>query len=314
MDTLRHFKHAQTFRLLVQDLAGQLPLETLSDHLSDLACVCLRAVMALAWEHLRVRHRQDPRFAIVGYGKLGGKELGYASDLDIIFLYDDPAPEASEVYARYALRINTWLTTATPAGTLYDTDLRLRPEGASGLLVSSVEAFVAYQQEKAWVWEHQALTRARHVAGDEAIGRRFEALRIEILRQPRDPASLKQDIVAMRLKMLEAHPNRSNLFDLKHDRGGIIDVEFIVQYLVLAHSAAHAELTANAGNLALLLRAAQLVLIPADEAQRAHAAYRRYRQLQHALRLRGERYARVEPTEVRAEIAAVRRLWERVFD
>jgi glutamate-ammonia-ligase adenylyltransferase len=214
MDALRHFKHAQTFRLLVQDLAGRLPLETLSDHLSDLACVCLGAAMQLAWDNLRVRHRADPRFAIVGYGKLGGKELGYASDLDIIFLYDDPAPEAAEVYARYALRINTWLTTVTPAGVLYETDLRLRPEGASGLLVSPLEAFVAYQHEKAWVWEHQALTRARHVAGDAAIGQRFEALRIEILRQRRDATALKRDIVAMRRKMLDAHPNRSNLFDL----------------------------------------------------------------------------------------------------
>jgi glutamate-ammonia-ligase adenylyltransferase len=314
MDALRHFKHAQTFRLLVQDLAGRLPLETLSDHLSDLACMELEAVMQLAWSSLRVRHCADPRFAIVAYGKLGGKELGYASDLDIIFLYDDPAAEAAEVYARYALKINAFLTTVTPAGVLYETDLRLRPEGASGLMVSPLQAFVAYQREKAWVWEHQALTRARHVAGDAAIGQRFEALRIEILRQARDATALQRDIAAMRQKMLDAHPNRSSLFDLKHDRGGIIDVEFIVQYLVLAHSAAHAGLTANAGNLALLLRAAELHLIPAGEARSAHAAYRRYRQLQHALRLRGDRFARVEPAEVHTEMTAVRRLWERVFE
>jgi glutamate-ammonia-ligase adenylyltransferase len=313
MDALRHFKHAQTFRLLVQDLTGRLTLETLSDHLSDLACACLRSVMRLAWEHLRVRHRPEPSFAIVGYGKLGGKELGYASDLDIIFLYDDAAAQAAEVYGRYALRINTWLTTVTPAGVLYETDLRLRPDGASGLLVSPLEAFVAYQRDKAWVWEHQALTRARHVAGDATIGRRFEALRVEILRSARDVSGLRREIVAMRAKMLDAHPNTSAAFDLKHDRGGIIDVEFMVQYLVLAHGARHAELTANSGNLALIMRAAALGLIPAADAQAVHAAYRRYRQLQHALRLRGERYARVDPITVAAEIDSVRRLWDRVF-
>ncbi len=313
MDALRHFKHAQTFRLLVQDLAGQLPLETLSDHLSDLACACLGSVMQLAWEHLRVRHRPDPRFAIVGYGKLGGKELGYASDLDIIFLYDDAAAEAAEVYARYALRINTWLTTVTPAGILYETDLRLRPDGASGLMVSPLEAFVGYQHDKAWVWEHQALTRARHVAGDADIGRRFEALRVQILCSHRDAEGLRREIIAMRLKMLDAHPNTSAQFDLKHDRGGIIDVEFIVQYLVLAYAARHVELTANSGNLALIMRAAVLGLIPAADAQAVHAAYRRYRQLQHALRLRGDRYARVDASAVSAEIDSVRRLWDLVF-
>ena len=313
MDTLRHYKHAQTFRLLAQDLASELPLETLSDHLSDLACVCLAAVMRLAWQHLRIRHRDQPRFGIVGYGKLGGKELGYASDLDIIFLYDDSAAEAAEVYARYALRINTWLTTLTSAGVLYETDLRLRPDGASGLLVSPFEAFDSYQRTKAWVWEHQALTRARHVAGDAEIGLRFEALRREILRQVRDPELLKREVTAMRAKMLDAHPNRTTLFDLKHDRGGIIDVEFIVQYLVLAHAATHPELTANSGNLALLLAAARLGLIPGEAAQAVHAAYRSYRQLQHGLRLRGERYARVERESVAAQMTAVLRLWERVF-
>ena len=313
MDTLRHFKHAQTFRLLAQDLAGELALETLSDHLSDLAAACLAAVMRVAWESLRVRHRDEPKFAIIGYGKMGGKELGYASDLDIIFLYDDDAAEAAEVYARYALKINTWLTTLTSAGVLYETDLRLRPDGASGLLVSPLDAFESYQRQKAWVWEHQALTRARAVAGDGAISQRFEAFRCEILRQPRDAQSLKREVVSMRSKMLDAHPNRSTLFDLKHDRGGIIDVEFIVQYLVLAHSAAHSALTANSGNLALVMLAAKLGLVKLDAAQAVHAAYRTYRQLQHALRLRGERYARVERRRVVAEIDAVTRLWDAVL-
>lgn len=314
MDTLRHYKHAHTFRLLAQDLAGELPLETLSDHLSDLACVCLAAIMRLAWDNLRIKHRAQPSFAVIGYGKLGGKELGYASDLDIIFLYDDQAPDASEVYSRFALRINTWLTTVTSAGVLYETDLRLRPDGAAGLMVSPFEAFENYQRHKAWVWEHQALTRARHVAGDAAIGRRFEGLRHEILRQERDPQTLKREIAAMRAKMLEAHPNASAMFDLKHDRGGIIDVEFIVQYLVLAHAATHAELTANSGNLALIRRAAELALIPEQTAAAVHDAYRTYRRMQHAVRLHGERYARVDTEAVAAQIEAVRHLWDSVFD
>jgi glutamate-ammonia-ligase adenylyltransferase len=201
----------------------------------------------------------------------------------------------------------------TSAGVLYETDLRLRPAGAAGLMVCSFEAFEVYQRSKAWVWEHQALTRARHVAGDAGIGRRFEPLRCDILRQRRDPLPLRQEVAAMRQRMLDAHPNRSALFDLKHDRGGIIDVEFIVQYLILAHAADHAELTANAGNLALIRKAAELGLIPADLAERVHGAYRLYRQLQHGLRLRGESYARVEPGTVASQIDAVRRLWDAVF-
>ena len=252
MELLRHFKQVQTLRLLAQDLAGTLPLETLSDHLSDLACVILGQVLRLAWAGLRTRHRETPRFAIIGYGKLGGKELGYASDLDLIFLYDDDHPEAAENYARLAQRINTWLTSFTPAGVLYETDLRLRPDGASGLLVSGFDAFEEYQRTKAWTFEHQALTRARFVAGEADIGKRFEALRIEILRMPRDPAQLREEVTTMRSKMLEGHPNPSGLFDIKHDRGGIVDVEFVVQYLVLGYAHRYAELTGNIGNLALL--------------------------------------------------------------
>src|SRR5262249_56588125 len=145
MDILRHCKQVQTMRLLVQDLAGALPLETISDHLSDLACTILAQVLRLAWRGVRTRHRAEPCFAIIGYGKLGGKELGYASDLDLIFLYDDPDPEAFERYARLAQRVNTWLTSLTAAGRLYDTDLRLRPDGATGLLVSSFDGFRRYQ-------------------------------------------------------------------------------------------------------------------------------------------------------------------------
>ncbi|MBL8540344.1 MAG: bifunctional [glutamate--ammonia ligase]-adenylyl-L-tyrosine phosphorylase/[glutamate--ammonia-ligase] adenylyltransferase [Betaproteobacteria bacterium] len=313
MEALRHFKHTQTIHLAAQDLAGDLPLESLSDHLSDLACVILAEVLRLAWEGLKTRHRAEPRFAIIGYGKLGGKELGYATDLDIIFLYDDAAAEAPVQYARLAQRISGWLTTITPGGILYETDLRLRPDGASGLLVSPFEAFAEYQRHKAWPWEHQALTRARFAAGDRALGARFEELRVEMLRTPRDLVVLREKVAAMRTQMLEGHPNRSKLFDLKHDRGGLVDVEFIVQFLVPGHACRHAELTGNIGNLALLKLAAQLGLIPEPLALGAFDAYREFRGLQHMLRLQGEKYARVPRERVAVHIEAVLALWDCVF-
>ena len=192
MDALRRFKHVQTLHLLAQDVAGQLTLEALSDHLSYLADTLLNETLTRCWAGLKMRHRDTPRFAVIGYGKLGGKELGYASDLDIVFLYDDEDAHAQEIYARLAQRINTWLGTLTPAGTLYETDLRLRPDGASGLLVSSTEAFRDYQLHHAWVWEHQALTRARFVCGDAAIGETFEALRREVLGTPRCPKAARR--------------------------------------------------------------------------------------------------------------------------
>ena len=313
MDILRHFRHAQTLRLLAQDLAGELPLEKLSDHLSDLADLILSEVLRITWQGLRTRHCEEPRFAIIAYGKLGGKELGYASDLDIIFLFNDAQPEAAQNYARLAQRINNWLTTMTPAGVLYETDLRLRPDGVSGLLVSPVDGFAAYQRTHAWVWEHQALTRARCVAGDAAIGRGFEEIRIEMLRRQRELPGLRHEIVTMREKMHDAHPNTSGRFDVKHDRGGLIDVEFIVQYLVLGYSHRHAELTGNIGNLALLKLAAQLELIPHDDALAVHDAYRALRRLQHALRLQGDKYARAEAGTLAWESAAVRTLWSVVL-
>jgi glutamate-ammonia-ligase adenylyltransferase len=313
MDALRHFKQVQTIRLLAQDLAGTLPLETLSDHLSDLARVILSQVLRLAWGGLRTRHRDDPNFAVVGYGKLGGKELGYASDLDLIFVYDDNHTDAQENYARLAQRMNTWLTSFTPAGVLYETDLRLRPDGASGLLVSRFDAYAEYQQTKAWTFEHQALTRARFVAGDPDLGARFERLRTEVLRLPRELPRLRQDVLSMRQKMLDGHPNHSGLFDIKHDRGGIVDVEFAVQYLVLGHAHRYEELAGNIGNLALLKLAGQLRLIPEETAGGAHHSYREFRRLQHQLRLQGERYARVPEQRVEPLVGPVLRLREDVF-
>jgi glutamate-ammonia-ligase adenylyltransferase len=205
------------------------------------------------------------------------------------------------------------LTSFTPAGVLYETDLRLRPDGASGMLVSRVDAFAAYQRSKAWVWEHQALTRARFVAGDQAIGAAFEQLRVEILRLRRTLTELSSEIQAMRSRMLGGHPNTSGLFDLKHDRGGIVDVEFIVQYLVLGFAHRHAELTGNIGNLALLKLAGNLGLIPDSLATAVHHSYREFRRMQHTLRLQGEQYARVPQDRVSGLVEPVIELWAEVF-
>ncbi len=313
MAVLRETHHAQVFRLLAQDLAGQLTVEVLADHLSALADLMLAITLELCWSQLRNRHRELPRFAIVAYGKLGGKELGYASDLDIIFLYDDPDASAPQMYSRLAQRMNTWITSATPSGVLFETDLRLRPNGAGGLMVSSVDAFREYQEKDAWVWEHQALTRARYCAGDAQVGAAFEAERVAILRRSRDPDVLRREVASMRDKMAEAHPNRSGLFDLKHDRGGMIDIEFIVQYLVLAHAHQHPQLTGNLGNIALLKMAGELGLIPLQTAMTVRNGYREYRTLQHAERLNGSEYARVEHEPLKAYIEATLVLWGTVF-
>jgi glutamate-ammonia-ligase adenylyltransferase len=311
LNILRETHQAQVFRLLAQDLAGLLTVERLADHLSALADLMLEVTLECAWEELPRRHLAGaPRFAVIAYGKLGGKELGYASDLDIIFLYDDPAEQAGEVYARLAQRLNRWLTSRTPSGVLFETDLELRPSGASGLLVSTVEAFARYQEENAWVWEHQALTRARYCAGDRSVGAAFEAIREKILTRKRDEQPLAREIAAMREKLHAAHPNRSDLFDLKHDRGGMIDIEFSVQFIVLAHANRFPGLTKNLGNIALLGMAGELGLLEPALAAGCQAAYRQYRRRQHALRLNGAVYARVPRDEVTAHIDAVRRLWD----
>ena len=311
LDVLRLTQQEQTFQLLAMDLQGLLPLEKLSDHLSDLADLLLSHVLKLSWATARKRHRDEPRFAVIAYGKLGGKELSYASDLDLIFLYDDDHPDAQENYARLGQRINTMLSSYTSSGRLYETDLRLRPNGASGLLVSSITAFAEYQQQQAWVWEHQALTRARFSAGDAEIGAAFENIRRQVLCQPRNLATLCKDVLVMRQKMLDGHPNDSGLFDIKHDRGGMVDIEFMVQYLVLAYAHQYPQLTANIGNLALLKLASELGLIPASLAEQTRTLYRTLRQTQHRIRLNSQSPCRVEHGQI--EVTACRKLWQTLF-
>jgi glutamate-ammonia-ligase adenylyltransferase len=313
MDLMREAHHSELFRLLTQDINGRLTVEKLADHLSALADCVLQATLTCCWQKLATRHRDAPRFCIVSYGKLGGKELGYASDLDLIFLYDDDAPNAQEIYSRLAQRINTWLGARTAAGILFETDLRLRPNGEAGLLVSSIEAFAQYQMQSAWVWEHQALTRARFSAGDTTLGAKFEQLRIDILCKQRELTALRDEVLAMRTRMHQAHPTPSGQFDLKHDHGGLIDVEFIVQYLVLGYAHLHPELTLNLGNIALLGRAGELGLITQEAAAGCADAYRALRKRQHALRLSDERHARVADEQLRDERAAVCALWRAVL-
>ncbi|KVD75831.1 glutamine-synthetase adenylyltransferase [Burkholderia sp. ABCPW 14] len=319
MDLLRHAHHAEVFRILLLDLAGKLSVEHVSDRLSELADAMLDVTIGVVWSQLAKRHRDTPRFAVIAYGKLGGKELGYASDLDLIFLYDDPDERAADVYTTFTRRLITWLTTATGAGTLFDIDLRLRPNGEAGLLVTDLDAFRRYQLREgdaantAWVWEHQALTRARYSAGDARIGAAFEAIRVQVLTTPRDAAVLAKEIAGMRDKVFAGHPNTSALFDLKHDRGGMVDIEFVVQYWVLLHAARHPEMIRNTGNIALLREVSRFGLMSEDEAETVGAAYRTYRKLQHRLRLDGMEKARVQPERVAAERDAVAALWNRVF-
>ena len=315
MDILREMHHVQLFHLLAQDLAGALSVETLADHLSQLADLIVAATVRAVWLTLPTRHRDVPRFAVIAYGKLGGKELGYVSDLDVIFLFDDDDQDAPALYAKLAQRFITWMTAHTAAGILFDIDIALRPDGASGMLVSSVQAFERYQTSSAWVWEHQALTRARFCAGDTSIGARFEQVREQVLRKDRsaDP-TLQQQVLAMRQRMVSAHPNRSERFDLKQDPGGMIDIEFMVQFLVLRHAAAYPQLTANIGNIALLKLCGELDLIDAALAAQVGDAYRALRRLQHQLRLQGQDLARVAPVLVQVHTGHVRQLWSQLFD
>lgn len=311
LDILREAHHAQQFRLLALDLAGELSVERLADHLSLLADTIVGATVRHAWRAIPSRHREEPRFAVIAYGKLGGKELGYVSDLDVIFLFDDEDEMAPSNYAKLAQRFITWNTAHTAAGILFDVDTALRPDGASGMLVSTVAAFERYQQASAWVWEHQALTRARFCAGDAAIGARFEQIREAVLRKDRSAQEqqLKDEVRAMRKRMRDANVNPGALFDLKQDEGGMIDIEFIVQYLVLRHAANYPQLTVNVGNIALLKLAGELGLIDPGLAAAAADAYRAMRRLQHQVRLQGQEKARVDPQVLGGHPDAVRRLW-----
>jgi glutamate-ammonia-ligase adenylyltransferase len=305
MNLLRRAHHAEQFRTLARDVEGVLTVEQVADDLSALADAVLRVTARWCWDRLKNRHRQDPAIAIIGYGKLGGKELGYGSDLDIVFVYDDEDERAQEIYAAYVRKIINWMTVKTADGDLYEIDTALRPNGNSGLLVTRFEAYADYQQQRgsntAWTWEHQAMTRARFVMGLPSLAPRFDAVRHAVISAPRDAASLKAEIVSMRERVRQGHPVKADRFDVKHSPGGMVDVEFVVQYLVLLHTAAHPELSDNVGNIALLQRAEKAGLLPTGLGESSANAYREMRRVQHHARLNEE------PTDVPVDAMALQR-------
>jgi [glutamine synthetase] adenylyltransferase / [glutamine synthetase]-adenylyl-L-tyrosine phosphorylase len=316
-EILRHTKQVATLKLNIADIEGRLGVMSLSDELSWLADTLLDRAVTEAWRALTKDSKAVPTgFGVIGYGKLGSKELGYASDLDLVFVYDAESATPADTYARLAQRINSWLNTMTAGGVLYETDLRLRPDGASGLLVSSLAAFRDYQTHRAWTWEHQALTRARFCAGDQALISTFDAIRAEILMSSRDPANLKAEIIKMRDKMRVEKKDKTDgthPLDLKNTQGGIVDVEFIVQYLILAYAHEHPEFTQNLGNFALLTRAAALGIIDEDVAAGVAKAYLAYRDRLHISQNNNERKAWIGRDELVSEREAVVRLWRALF-
>ncbi|MCG5513369.1 bifunctional [glutamate--ammonia ligase]-adenylyl-L-tyrosine phosphorylase/[glutamate--ammonia-ligase] adenylyltransferase [Ectothiorhodospira shaposhnikovii] len=333
MDRLRMFKQVQVLKVAAADIMDVLPVMKVSDHLTWIAEVVLERVLSLVLEQLIAKHGRprclvdgepyEPGFAVVGYGKLGGLELGYGSDLDIVFLHDSRGEQAmtdgerpldnSEFFARVGQRVLHFLGVFTGAGRLYEVDTRLRPSGASGLLVTSVTAFEDYQLGSAWTWEHQALVRARPVAGDARIAEAFQAMRARVLQQPRDEVALRGEVREMRGKMWKEHATRDPAwFDLKRDPGGIADIEFMVQYLVLAHAARHPQLTTWPDNIRILESLIETGLMPRDDALFLMDTYRSFRDRIHELTLQ-ELPARVPASDWAREREQVRAFWQRLM-
>ena len=325
LNLLRRAHHAEVFRTLARDVEGRISVEQVADDLSALADSVLRVTAHWCWERLKQHHRAEPQFAIIGYGKLGGKELGYGSDLDIVFVYQDDDENAPEAYANYVRKMINWLTVKTGEGDLFEIDTALRPNGNSGLLVTTFDAYAKYQLQRgsntAWTWEHQAMTRARFVLGSPDDGdvidagslrARFDEVRRAVIAAPRDAAALREEIRTMRERVRDAHPVAEDSFDVKHGTGGMVDAEFAVQYLVLSQSAAHPELIDNVGNIALLQRAEACGLLPQGVGHAAAQAYRTLRQVQHRARL-DEAPTQVAPEVLKTERDAVLALWHAVF-
>jgi glutamate-ammonia-ligase adenylyltransferase len=306
-----------------------MPLMVVSDHLTELAEVILAAALDMAWSQMTARYGRPvirgggrdgeaARFAVIGYGKLGGIELGYGSDLDLVFVFASPGEQVTDgerslshqaFFLRLAQRLIHVLSTQTGAGRAYEVDMRLRPSGQAGLLVSHIDAFTAYQRDKAWTWEHQALVRARPVAGDRPLGREVRALREELLLRPRDPGQLRREVVEMRRKMRENLERRNaGELDLKQTPGGLVDIEFLAQYAVLRHARECRELLIFTDTIRILetLESGRLLDYPTTKA--LTDAYRAYRKCVHAASLQRTR-AMIGENELAAERAAVRRVW-----
>lgn len=314
LEIMREFKSHHVFNVALAELRGTLTLMRVSDALTWLAEAMLGAALNLAWNENVARfpeHEHERPFLIVGYGKLGGIELGPGSDLDVVFVHDLPAT-ASQFLHRLVRRLLHVLTAPTYNGTLYEIDTRLRPSGNAGTMVSSLDAFVDYQQKQAWTWEHQALVRARPVAGDPALAARFAAARRELLGQPRDRQELSAAVQSMRQRMRGQLAADEQAWDLKRGSGGIVDIEFVVQYLVLAHAHDHPALTEYTDNVRILDAVEAAELLPGQAAARLKEAY---------LGLRAEWHRSVldiPDTERAAETLSryrddVRAIWESVF-
>ncbi|MFP3851955.1 bifunctional [glutamate--ammonia ligase]-adenylyl-L-tyrosine phosphorylase/[glutamate--ammonia-ligase] adenylyltransferase [Pseudomonas sp. W5-01] len=319
MEALRHFKLAHRLRVAASEITGSLPLMKVSDYLTWLAEAILEQVLALAWRHTVARHGAprrpdgtlcDPGFVIVGYGKVGGIELGHGSDLDLVFIHDgDPQAETdgakpidgAQFFTRLGQRIIHLITTQTNSGQLYEVDMRLRPSGAAGLLVSSLGAFSRYQENEAWTWEHQALVRARVLVGSTDVGRQFEAVRALVLGRERDLPKLRQEVSEMRAKMRDNLGTRATAagkganafeptarFDLKQDAGGIVDIEFMVQYAALAWSREHPALLRYTDNIRILEGLEEAGLMAAADAGLLREAYKAYRSAAHRQALQND--------------------------
>ncbi len=342
MDCLRYFKRAQVLRVAASEVAGAFPLMKVSDHLTYIAEAVLSEVLQLAWQHMTAKYGVpqqsngvacDPSFIIVGYGKLGGLEMGYKSDLDLVFLDDAPDQLATDgdksidnavFFTRVAQRIIHLLTTFTSAGQLYEVDMRLRPSGSSGLLVTSLDGFKRYQDKQAWTWEHQALMRARVITGSVRVAQEFKRLRDEILSKPREAEELREQVLDMRGKITEVFSTNKRedevlktTFGLKYDAGGIVDIEFIVQYAVLRWSQSHPELLQYSDNIRVLEVLEQLKLFTAQDAEWLREAYKALRSAIHRLTLE-QLPSRLSMVEVEQRglneyREAVVRIWTQTF-
>ncbi|WP_203008938.1 bifunctional [glutamate--ammonia ligase]-adenylyl-L-tyrosine phosphorylase/[glutamate--ammonia-ligase] adenylyltransferase [Pseudomonas paraversuta] len=339
MEALRNFKLAHRLRVAASEIAGSLPLMKVSDYLTWLAEAILQQVLALAWRQTVAKYGTpqrvdgslcDPGFIIVGYGKVGGIELGHGSDLDLVFIHDGdpnadtdgPKPiDSAQFFTRLGQRIIHLLTAQTNSGQLYEVDMRLRPSGASGLLVSSLGAFERYQQSEAWTWEHQALVRARVLVGCKQVGAAFEQVRASILCRERDLPTLRQEVSEMRAKMrgnlgtrITAAGTAENAFqatvpfDLKQDAGGIVDIEFMVQYAALAWSREHPAVLRYTDNIRILEGLEQDGLIPAADAALLREAYKAFRAVAHRQALQKEAGV-VTGDQFVVERQHVRRIW-----
>jgi len=302
MERLRQFAQGNMLRVAAADLTDVIPLRIVSDYLTDIAEAVLTRTVDLAWRHLLAKHGapteiagENTGFAVIGYGKLGGIELGYGSDLDLVFLHGSRNPMAVTAggdarrkiandvfYARMGQRVIHLLTTRTPAGILYEADMRLRPNGNAGMLVSSLSAFEAYQEKEAWTWEHQAMLRARPIAGDPVVMARFEAIRRHVLSRERDPKALRRDVIEMRAKMRAAlDKSEPGQFDLKQGVGGIADIEFMVQYAILRWAHQHPDLLDWSDNLRLLEGLERHALLAGDDAKLLANTYQVFRAVYH---------------------------------